>query len=54
MADAYALLRLHANQLQSDLRAAVARGGQSVETRAHLAESLDLLSNLLKANMQRS
>ncbi len=54
MADAYALLRLHANQLQSELRAAVARGGQSVETRAHLAESLDMLSNLLKAGMQRS
>ncbi len=54
MADAYALVRLHANQLQSDLRTAVARGGSSVETRAHLAESLDMLSSLLKATMQRT
>ncbi len=54
LADAYALARMHANQLQSELRVAVARGGQSVETRAHLAESLDMLSSLLKANMQRS
>ncbi|MFG6448569.1 zinc-dependent metalloprotease [Roseateles sp. BYS180W] len=53
-ADAYALLRLHATQLQSDLRAALGKGGHSVETRAHLAESLDLLTAMLKANMQRS
>ncbi|MEJ5999044.1 zinc-dependent metalloprotease [Paucibacter soli] len=54
MADAYALARLHAVQLQSDLRAALGKGGQSVETRAHLAESLDLLGSVLRANMQRS
>jgi hypothetical protein len=54
MADAYALLRLQATQLQSDLRGALAKGGASVETRAHLAESLDMLSSVLRATMQRS
>ena len=52
--DALALLRLHATQLQAELRAAVAKGGQSVETRAHLAESLGTLSEALRATMQRS
>ncbi|WP_310383182.1 zinc-dependent metalloprotease [Roseateles sp.] len=54
LADAYAMVRFHAVQLQSDLRAASGKGGLSVETRAHLAESLDTLSSVLKANMQRS
>jgi len=54
MADAYALARLQANALQSDLRSAIAKGGQTVETRAHLAESLDTLSSVLKASMSRS
>jgi hypothetical protein len=54
LADAYAMVRFHAVQLQSDLRAASAKGGLSIETRAHLAESLDTLSSVLKANMQRS
>ncbi|MCH7344331.1 zinc-dependent metalloprotease [Pelomonas sp. CA6] len=54
MADAYAILRLHATELQGQLRAALGKGGHSVETRAHIAESLDLLSSILKANMQRS
>lgn len=54
LADAYAMVRFHAVQLQSDLRSASAKGGLSVETRAHLAESLDMLSAVLKANMQRS
>jgi hypothetical protein len=54
LADAYALMRMHAVQLQGELRAAQAKGGQSVETRAHLAESLDMLSSVLKAGMQRS
>ena len=48
-ADAYAVLRLHAVQLQSELRAAQGKG--SLETRAHLAESLDFLSTVLKATM---
>ena len=54
MADAYALLRLQATQLQGDLRSTLAKGGASVETRAHLAESLDMLSSVLRATMQRS
>jgi hypothetical protein len=53
-ADALSLLRHNATQLQSDLRAAVAKGGQSVETRAHLAESLGTLTEALRATMQRS
>ena len=52
--DALSLLRYHATQLQADLRAAVGKGGQSVETRAHLAESLGTLSEALRATMQRS
>lgn len=52
--DALSLARFHATQLQSDLRSAVAKGGQSVETRAHLAESLGLLTEALRATMQRS
>ncbi|MDN3921039.1 zinc-dependent metalloprotease [Roseateles violae] len=52
--DALSLARYHATQLQGDLRAAVAKGGQSVETRAHLAESLGLLNEALRATMQRS
>jgi len=51
-ADAYAMLRLHAVQLQSELRAAQGKG--SPETRAHLAESLDMLSSVLKATMLRT
>ncbi|MDH0867178.1 zinc-dependent metalloprotease [Mitsuaria sp. GD03876] len=51
-ADAYAMLRLHAVQLQGDLRAAQGKG--SPETRAHLAESLDMLSSVLKATMTRT
>jgi hypothetical protein len=52
--DALSLLRLNATQLQGELRAAVGRGGQSVETRAHLAESLSTLTEALRATMQRS
>lgn len=53
-ADAYAMLRFHATQLQSELRSAQGKGGQSVETRAHIAESLDLLNATLKATMTRT
>lgn len=53
-ADAFAMARFHAVQLQSELRVASARPGLSVETRAHLAESLDLLSSMLKATLTRS
>ena len=53
-ADALALLRYNATQLQSELRSAAARGGLSVETRAHLSESLGTLTEALRATMQRS
>ena len=52
--DALSLTRLHATQLQADLRKAVARGGLSVESRAHLADSLGQLTEALRATMQRS
>ncbi|MFN5047985.1 zinc-dependent metalloprotease [Roseateles sp.] len=52
--DALSLLRHNASQLQGELRAAVAKGGQSVETRAHLADSLSALSEALRATMSRS
>ncbi|MDC8784193.1 zinc-dependent metalloprotease [Roseateles koreensis] len=53
LADAYSLVRLHAVELQGSLKSALAKGGYSVETRAHLAESLDTLSTVLRATMQR-
>ncbi|HEX2010878.1 MAG TPA: zinc-dependent metalloprotease, partial [Roseateles sp.] len=52
--DALSLLRYNATQLQGELRAAAGKGGQSVETRAHLAESLTTLTEALRATMQRS
>ena len=52
--DALSLVRYHATELQSRLRAAVAKGGLSVETRAHLAESLGSLTEALRATMQRT
>jgi hypothetical protein len=54
-ADALSLQRLHATQLQADLRTALGKSDKlSVETRAHLAESLGLLTEALRATMQRS
>lgn len=53
-ADAFAMARWHATQLASDLRAASAKPGLSVETRAHLAESLELLNSMLKATLTRT
>ena len=53
--DALSLARLHATRLQQALRAAKAKGTtRSIETQAHLAESLDLLTQALRATMQRS
>jgi hypothetical protein len=52
-ADGISLTRLHATELQAQLKAALARPGLSVENRAHLAESLGSLSEALKATMQR-
>jgi hypothetical protein len=53
-ADAFSMARYHANQLANELRAAGAKPGLSLETRAHLAESLDLLNAMLKATLNRS
>jgi hypothetical protein len=54
-ADVSSLVRLHATQLQAQLRDAQGRSnGLSVETRAHLQESLATLSEALRATMQRS
>ena len=52
--DALSLARLHATELQTALRAAVGKGGLSVEVRAHLADSLGQLTEALRATMQRS
>ena len=52
-ADALSLVRWHANTLAADLRGAQARGG-SVETRAHVAESLSMLNEALRATMSRT
>jgi hypothetical protein len=53
-ADGVSLMRWQATRLQAELRRAVAKGGGSVETRAHLAESLGSLTQALQANMNRS
>lgn len=53
-ADAVSLARLHAVELQSQLRSAAAKPGHSVESRAHLQESLALLTEALRATLQRS
>ncbi|MDC6166752.1 zinc-dependent metalloprotease [Paucibacter sp. XJ19-41] len=52
--DALSLLRHHATRLQAQLRQAAGRGGLSVESRAHLAESLSLLTQALRATMTRA
>lgn len=52
--DALSLLRYNATRLEAQLRAAAGKGGRSVETRAHLAESLGALGEALRARMQRS
>ena len=51
--DALSLLRLHATQLQKDLQKAVKRQ-HGIETKAHLAESLGIVTEALRATMQRS
>jgi len=51
--DALSLARLHATELQAQLRSAVAKGGLTVESRAHLADSLGQLTQALRATMQR-
>lgn len=53
-ADALSLMRLRATELQAQLRRAAVRPGLSVETRAHLQDSLSALTEALRASMQRS
>ncbi len=53
-ADARSLNREDAIELQGQIRAALAKGGASKESRAHLRESLDTLSEALKAPLQRA
>jgi len=53
-ADAFSMARWHATQLARDLRVAAAKPGLSVETKAHLAETLDMLDSMLKASLVRS
>ena len=53
-ADAVSLARLHAVELQAQLRAAVAKGGGArVETRAHVQDALALVTEALRATLQR-
>ena len=53
-ADAFSMARWHATQLAADLRTAQAKPGLSVETKAHLAETLEMLNGMLKATMTRT
>lgn len=53
-ADALSLMRLRATELQAQLWRAAGRPGLSVETRAHLQDSLSALTEALRASMQRS
>ena len=51
--DALSLARLNAVALQADLRRAAQRSGLSAETRAHLQDSLNALTQALQASMLR-
>lgn len=53
-ADAFSMARYHASQLARELRTAAARPGLSIETRAHLVETQDMLDSMLKATLTRS
>ncbi len=53
-ADAVSLVRMHATELQAQLIKAKASAKLSVEARAHLADSLNSLTEALKASMTRS
>jgi Met-zincin/Domain of unknown function (DUF5117)/Domain of unknown function (DUF5118) len=52
--DALSLARLHATELQTQLKRASANAKLSIESRAHLQDSLALLTEALRASMQRS
>jgi hypothetical protein len=51
--DALALVRYNATRLQADLQQASQSHGASVETQAHLQDSLALLTEALRASMTR-
>jgi hypothetical protein len=53
-ADALSLMRLNAVELQGELKRAVGRTDLSVESRAHLQDSLSALTEALRASMLRS
>ncbi|MEK8044952.1 zinc-dependent metalloprotease [Ideonella margarita] len=53
-ADASSLLRWHATRLAADLKRASGAAGLSVDSRAHIAESLSSLNEALRASMIRS
>jgi hypothetical protein len=53
-ADTRSLMRAEALALQKNLKAAAARPQWNAEVRAHLQDSLDLLSEALAAKMQRA
>lgn len=53
-ADALSLLRLHARRLQTELQRAAAGTGRPTVTRAHLQDSLEALTEALRASMLRS
>ena len=53
-ADAVSLARLQALELQAQLKTAVARRSGSVESRAHLEDALALITESLRATLQRS
>ncbi len=52
--DALSLARLYATELQAELKRAAARPGLSVESRAHVQDSLASLGEALRASMVRS
>ena len=52
-ADAVSLARLHAGELQGQLRTALARKGMAIENRAHLEDALALITEALRATLQR-
>jgi hypothetical protein len=53
-ADAVSLARLNAVALQGQLKAAVGKPGLSVEAKAHLDDALALITEALRATLQRS
>ena len=53
-ADALSLVRLNATALQTQLRRASSNAKLSIESRAHLQDSLSLLTEALRASMTRS